>query len=269
MTRFLVQLNSWRFWRLRVRLGGNCFRPPTLDRLVALVLFRLGFMGREEFALFRWLLRPGMTVVDIGANQGVFTLFCADQVAPTGAVVAFEPDAEMFSALRANVNANAKTWVELQNLALGSEDAQLTFHISRLNRGDNRLAIGRPSATGDPTVRVVTLDRMLGGRPVDLVKMDVQGWEGAVLRGMKGLLASANPPWVHLEICPYILRKAGSSFEEIHDIFLQHGYALREADVRQAPLDLGRIAKLKGALGYVNALAVPSQRLRHDASARL
>src|SRR5262245_52985815 len=186
MMRFLAQLNSWRLWRLPVAVTGNRFRPPTLDRLIALVLFRLGLMGREEFDLFGSLLRPGMAVVDVAANRGVVTLCYADLVGSTAAVMAFEPDPEMFATLDANAKASAKTWVELHNLALGAEEGQLTLHISRLNRGDNRLHQTRPpTTTGDLAIRVVTLDQMLNGRNVDLIKMDVQGWEGAVLRGMR------------------------------------------------------------------------------------
>src|SRR5688572_14768172 len=123
----LAQLNSCRIWRFNLRVAGNRFRPPTLDRLMALSLFRLGLMGRQELRLFRSLLRPGMTVVDVGANQGIFTLFCANLVGPTGSVIAFEPDPEMFSTLSNNVKANARHRVELHNLALGSQEGQLTL----------------------------------------------------------------------------------------------------------------------------------------------
>lgn len=270
MLALLARLNSSRLWRFEISVADNRFRPPTLDRLVALVLFRLGIMGREEFLLFRSLLRPGMTVADVGANQGVFTLFFANQVGPTGAVMAFEPDPEMFSCLNANARASAKPWVELHNLALGAEEGQMTFNVSRLNRGDNRLVpVNQPPATSSASVRVVTLDQILNGRPVDLIKMDVQGWESAALRGMKRLLAAPNPPLIHLEICPHILRMAGSSFEEIRDLLQQYAYALFEADTRQTPLDLRKVANLKGALGYTNALAVPPQRLRQLLNARV
>lgn len=263
MLHLLARLNSARLWRFEISAAGNRFRPPTLDRLIALFLFRLGMMGREEFHLFRSLLRPGMTVADVGANQGVFTLFFADRVGPTGAVLAFEPDSEMFSCLNANARANAKSWVELHNLALGAEEGQLTFNVSRLNRGDNRLVpANQPPAASPSNVRVVTLDQILNGRTVDLIKMDVQGWEGAALRGMKRLLASPNPPWIHLEVCPHILHMAGSSFGEIRDLLQHYGYTLFQADTRQLPLDFQKVAKLKGALGYTNVLAVPPQRLR-------
>jgi FkbM family methyltransferase len=254
----LARLNACRLWRFSVRVAGHRFRPPTLDRLVALALFRAGLMGRQEFRLFRSLLRPGMTVVDIGANQGVFTLFCAAQVGPTGAVIAIEPDPEMFLALEHNAKANAMPWVELHNVALGSEEGQLRLELSRLNRGDNRLmSSSRKGAEDQITVQVTTLDRILGGRKADLIKLDVQGWEGAVLKGMTNLLGSSNPPWIHLEISPQLLKEAGSSFTEIHGILKQHGYSLREAEVRQATLDLQRVAKLEGALSYMNVLAAP------------
>ena len=263
----LAQLNSCRIWRFPLRVAGNRFQPPTLDRLAALSLFRLGLMGRQEFRLFRSLLRPGMTVVDVGANQGVFTLFCADLVGPTGSVITFEPDPEMFSTLSNNAKANARHWVELHNLALGSQEGQLTLQISRLNRGDNRLIPSTQPSTGRQTiVHVATLDQVLNGRKVDLVKMDVQGWECAVLKGMNELLASPNPPWIHLEACPHLLREAGSSFEEVHAILNQHGYSLRQADARQDTLDLNRIAKLEGILRYANVLAVPSRAARDAVS---
>src|SRR6266496_3929317 len=133
MLSVLAQLNSCRFWRLGINLRGNRFRPPTLDRLVALMLFRLGLMGRGEFKLFDSLLRTGMTVLDIGANQGVFALYCADKVGPTGRVIAFEPDPEMFSALEGNVKASGKKWVQIHNLAVGAEEGELNLQVSRVN----------------------------------------------------------------------------------------------------------------------------------------
>jgi FkbM family methyltransferase len=255
----LARLNAARLWQIPVRVAGNQFRPPTLDRLVALLLFRAGLMGRGDLQLFECLLRPGMTVVDVGANQGIFTMACADLVGPAGTVIAFEPDPEMFAALRNNVTANGKSRVELHQAALSSGEGLLTLRRSALNRGDNRLQ-AEPGGAGSVKVPVTTLDRMLEGRPVDLVKMDVQGWEGAVLKGMNKCLKASRPPQIHLEICPYLLARAGSSFAEVHHHLADHGYELRDGDLRQAPLDLERVRYLKGPLGYANVLAVPTRR---------
>ena len=258
MLPLLARLNTSRIWGLKVGVKGNEFRPPTLDRLVALVLFRLGWMGREDFRIFRRLLRLGMTVLDIGANQGVFTLYCADLVGPGGRIIAFEPDPEMFAALRANVKAGGKNWVELHNLAVGSEEGQLSFQASAFNRGDNRLVAATDSADpGAKVVQVVTIDRLLEGRKADFIKMDVQGWEGAALRGMQRLLGGPNAPVILLELCPDVLRRAGSSVEEVAGILHAHGYSLHTADEHGVPLDIQAVASLKGTFGFTDALALP------------
>jgi len=217
-------------------------------------------MGRGEFKLFDSLLRTGMTVLDIGANQGVFALYCADKVGPTGRVIAFEPDPEMFSALEGNVKASGKKWVQIHNLAVGAEEGELNLQVSRVNRGDNRLVRkSQPGAETTP-VRVVTLDGLFLGQKVDLIKMDVQGWEGAVLRGMAGLLASPNHSCILLEIWPEALQRAGSSHGEVIEILQRHGYTLCKPDASLVPLDLGKLSQLKGDFGYRNALAVPPDR---------
>lgn len=258
MKSLFARFNTLRLWRVPVRVKGNVFRPPTLDRLVALALFRAGLMGGEDFRMFRKLLRPGMTIVDIGANQGVFTLHCADLVGPTGRVIAFEPDPEMFAALQANVQASDKSWVDLHNLAVGAVEGRLTFQASAFNRGDNRLVAGSvPAQAGATVVQVITLDRMVEGRKVDFIKMDVQGWEAGVLRGMKRLLSGPDAPVILLELCPDVLKRAGSSVAEVTGILLEHGYSLRMADERQEPLDVEKVARMKGTFGFTDALALP------------
>lgn len=260
MLSLLQHLNASRLWQVPVAVRGHRFRPPTLDRLAALLLFRLGLAGREEFELFRSVLRPGMTVADIGANQGVFTLYFADLVGPGGRVVAFEPEPVMFAALEGNLRASGKAWVEPHNLALGAEAGEVTLQISNFNRGNNRLIKGPLQSVADgptATVRVATLDEVMGGARVDFVKMDVQGWEGAVLRGMSGLLSSPEAPLILLEVYPDGIRKAGDTVEGLFELLPRHGYSLRQADAKRAPLDLERIARLRGTFGFTNALAVP------------
>jgi len=261
LSSLLAWINSSPLWRVRVNVAHNRFRAPTLDRMAALMLFRLGWMGREEFRLFRSLLRPGMTVVDIGANQGVFSLYFADLVGPSGSVIAFEPDPEMFSALVENVKANGKHWVESHNAALGSQEGRLAFRSSVVNRGDNRLVrTDRHLDNAPASVRVMTLDQVLLGRKVDFVKMDVQGWEGAVLAGMRQTLGSENAPPIHLELCPHLLNEAGSSLDELVELLLRHGYTLRDGDIRREKLDLQKAVRLEGALGFMNVLAEPPGR---------
>jgi 2-polyprenyl-3-methyl-5-hydroxy-6-metoxy-1,4-benzoquinol methylase len=89
----LHALNEHWLWKRRLRVFGRDFRAPTLDRLVTLSMRKLAVSGREEARILRRLLRPGMTVLDVGANQGIYTLLLAGQV------FAFEPQPLLYQQL--------------------------------------------------------------------------------------------------------------------------------------------------------------------------
>jgi len=168
-------------------------------------------MGRGGAALLRATVQPGMRVVDIGANQGLYTLLLAELVGERGSVLAFEPDPELFGALSRNCAANCVRNVDLQNYALGSASGSAVLYRSLLNAGDNRLAPGdRRDEFRCVSVKVAALDELLAGRPVDFVKMDVQGWEWHVFNGMHHTLVSNPSLKIYFEFWPYGLVRAGS-----------------------------------------------------------
>jgi hypothetical protein len=72
-------LNEHWIWKRQLRVFGHLFRAPTFDRLATLWMHKLGILGHEETDLLRQLLRPGMTILDVGANQGLYTLLVADR----------------------------------------------------------------------------------------------------------------------------------------------------------------------------------------------
>jgi hypothetical protein len=87
----LKKLNRSEVWHSHVTLNGFQFQAPSLDRLASLWLHKLGILGEEEFDFFSRVVRPGMTIAEVGANQGIYTLFLA-RLATPGKVFAFEPD---------------------------------------------------------------------------------------------------------------------------------------------------------------------------------
>ena len=210
-SQYLVRLNLFPLWRRKVRVWGGEFLAVSFDRLLYLYLHRLGLMGREEKSFLEKRVRPGMHVVDIGANLGVYTLLLSRLTGRSGTVVAFEPDPELFEALQVNCRVNPAGNVELRNLAAGSRSGEMTLARSLVNAGDNRMErSGSPSGFVRRTVvPVATVDEIVAGRPVDFVKVDVQGWESEVLRGMTRVIASNPVLQIFLEYWPYGLRKAG------------------------------------------------------------
>ncbi len=257
----LKHLNGHPLWRkLPVRVWGNVIHPPTGDRWLALVLHRLSLMGREDRALLQARVRPGMRVADIGANQGLYTLLLSRLVGTEGRVWAFEPDDVLFAALERNLAVNGVTNVLASHRALGSAPGAMTLYRSLLNSGDNRLAdSGREHAHAAVQVSVDPLDRLLAGERLDFIKMDVQGWEMEVLRGMSRLLDDPRNERleIHLEFWPKGLREAGSDPREPLDYLAGRGFAIyRHGSEALVPVeDFSSLTRPEPAHAYINLCA--------------
>jgi len=158
------------------------------------------YLGRPdwwEFDFIERVLRPGDTVVDVGANVGVYTLFLAKRVSPAGCVVACEPDERNASMLRANLLRNRFYAVAVVESAVGDRMGAAPF-LSGLGTV-SRLA---PEARATSRVPLRTLDALCGSaRPV-FVKVDVEGYEDAVLRGARRLMSRGFPKIWQLEVDP-------------------------------------------------------------------
>jgi len=151
-----------------------------------------GEFSEGETDLFRQLLRPGQTVLDIGANIGAHTVFFARQVGPTGRVLAFEPQRLVFQALCANValNSLANTWCRQQ--AVGAQAGHLTVPALDPHRPANFGGLSLADNAPGERVAVVTVDGLDLG-VCHLVKIDVEGMEIEVLRGAILTVARCRP----------------------------------------------------------------------------
>jgi len=151
-----------------------------------------GEYSEGEIDLFRRILHPGQTVVEVGANIGPHTLFFARQVGPTGAVLAFEPQRIVFQTLCANLALNSLTNVDCRQQAVGSAAGTIVVPPIDYRREANfgGLALGG-HARGE-RVPLVTIDGLDLGR-CDLLKLDVEGMEQAALEGATDTLARLKP----------------------------------------------------------------------------
>lgn len=167
-------------------------------------------------------VRPGMTVVDVGANVGKVAKPLAAAVGPTGQVVAIEPHAQLADQLR-GCGATVLT------LALGDHDGVVGLHHSRLTpHASVYLENVLEPIDQVEVVRLATLDQLQQTgevpTPVHAIKIDAQGAEAAIVRGASQLLARDRPA-VFLEIWPMGLTHAGSSVAALCDTLDALGYA--------------------------------------------
>jgi FkbM family methyltransferase len=157
--------------------------------------------------------------LDVGANLGYFSLLAADRVGPRGKVIAIEPDPDNFSLLERSVAHNRLgDIVKAHRLALSDRDGEARLYLSEDNLGDHQVF-----ATGELRNSVpVTLRRgadLLGEAwsRIDLVKIDTQGSEFAVVAGLLPVLTRCRPRLI-VELTPLSLRQCGSSGRELIEL---------------------------------------------------
>jgi FkbM family methyltransferase len=160
-----------------------------------------GDVEPEVQAVLRKYLRPGMTVYDIGANIGFFSLLAARLVGTTGRVTAFEADPEIVARLREHVERNQGAPISAEEKAVWSTSTPVFFARADAEVSPDR-GLGhvidndaeRSAAPGTIRVEAVTVDEYVrqSGAP-DFIKCDVEGAEVEVFRGAKKLLDEKQP----------------------------------------------------------------------------
>jgi len=165
-----------------------------LDEWIQYQIFLTGYYDVETrpTCLFRRIVQEGMTVIDVGANVGYYTLQAAARVGRTGQVHAFEPASATFARLVENISLNRfENIVARQAIVHDRGGRHKLFVAGSDNTGQSGLR-SPPGFRSVEQVEAVILDdycASAGLRRVDVVKIDVEGNELAVLRGMPDLLA--------------------------------------------------------------------------------
>lgn len=170
----------------------------------------------EPFESRLWLAahRPGDVVVDVGANLGYYSLLSALGPSPTERIFAFEPAADNYRLLCKNIALNGcEDRVTAVAAALGERDESIDLHRNEDNLGDHQVYAGDGERETEPVVIHRGAD-FLGAQVdrIDLMKIDTQGSELAVLRGLKPMLtASRENLRMLIELTPFSLDLAGGS----------------------------------------------------------
>src|SRR3989344_838016 len=176
------------------------------DQGVAQYLLLYGIFGEYETELIKNLVKPGMVVIDVGANIGYFTVIFAKLVGSTGKVYAFEPDPYNYDLLSRNIKFNNLSNVVLIPKALSDSTGKIKLLLDKTNLGNMSFAAQNISdGGGEIDVETITLDDYLGERKADFIKIDVQGAEGLVFGGAEKTLQN-SPLKILMEFWPYGLK---------------------------------------------------------------
>ena len=189
-----------------------------------------GVYEKAETKFFQTACREGMTFLDVGANIGYYTALAARAVGPNGKIIALEPDPESFKYLEQTIAANGTENVQAFPVAASDASATLPLYISADNRGDNRLYA--PGETRPQVeVKAVATDALLAENKIeiiDLIKIDVQGYEPKVIAGLRDTISRSPNLTLLTEFWPKGIRDAGDDPQEFLNSLRDLGLTLHE-----------------------------------------
>jgi FkbM family methyltransferase len=186
---------------------------------------------REESTdLLVSLCKPGNVIFDVGSNIGVILLRMGTQVGPMGEVFGFEPHPDLFQKCAHNLNLNKTTNITLSRIALGEKTKSACMKVcDPHNQGKNRILGSMSDATG-PTINIMTMDEFVldhGVSHIDLIKIDVEGYEYKVLMGAQETLKASSPD-LFIEVDESNLGEQGHTAKDLLEFLEGLGYSAIE-----------------------------------------
>jgi FkbM family methyltransferase len=190
------------------------------DVSIAPHLILEGVYEEHTDAVLWRIVKPGMHVVEIGANVGLFTLLMCLRVRPHGSVHAFECDPTLAGIARDNLELNGLGAIgTIDERAVSKTNGTLEFRAALRHRGGGTLVADLqqiPELTESEretiTVEAVTLDQLatLYDRKIDFIKIDAEGAEADIIDGGQSIFGNPNYPiTIMMEFAPAFMRKAG------------------------------------------------------------
>jgi FkbM family methyltransferase len=220
------------------------------------------YTNRAERRFLKRILSKGAVVVDAGANIGIYSRFLSRCVGPTGVVHSFEPSPENFSRLQRAVRKFAN--VRLSQAALGERSGKSNLYVSDKLNVDHRTYATQGDSRRIVPIDIIALDDYFKpGQRVDLIKMDIQGYELHALRGAQRVLHENPHINLLLEFWPAGLEQAGVGWEELVEML--HGLNMNLTLVRTCGLVSFDAQDVRNDISwYVNLFAHRSRDQIHN-----
>jgi len=254
-----------------INCQGNKMYVNTEDTGVASQL--LAGMEYEPFEteLVKKLLKKNMSVVNIGANIGYYTLIAANSVGPNGKVYAFEPEPKNFKLLVRNIKKNDFKNILPIQAAVSDKKGTLKLFLDKSNLAAPSLAEQNTSKkNGFVEVETNSLDNFLEkynkGFNVDLIQIDAQGSEGLILAGAKKIIGNHNLKII-MEFWPYGLHNMGTNALDLLKRIESYGFEIGLIDETNKCISYLQPEKIvemcknsKNGMHYVNLLLEKSNQ---------
>ena len=185
-----------------------------------------GIYEADVTNIIRNELKKGDTFVDVGANNGYYSLMASNLVGKRGNVYSFEPAEKSFERLRRNIELNGFGNIYPYMLALGNKRGKAVMY-NAIEDGSNSLS-KIPSSTGTEIVMTNTLDTILKNNKVLLIKIDVEGHELEVLEGAEKVLHKNKDIKLILEYILPLVYRFNRDYDGVFRFLTSRNFNIRE-----------------------------------------
>ncbi len=218
-SRIVVSTQQGRFWidpasSLGVPLSRDGCYEPGMQKTI------------EKF------LSPGDTFMDLGANEGYFTVIGAKRCGPRGRVVAIEPQKRLLPVIAENLRINGVDWANVVNVAVTDSEGIATIHLaSDINTGSSGLHRSTKYRLPTQQVAARTLAQVLDEEQlayVDLMKVDIEGFEYEALLGSPDVFRKRRVKALALELHPTILANRKKDTSLINKMLEEYNYRMTD-----------------------------------------
>lgn len=229
---------------------------------IDLSIFLFGKFERKTLNVIEALLKPNSIVIDIGANVGALSLPIAQMLGDEGKVVSVEPTDWAFAKLNRNfgLNPSLKKRSITVNAKIGCDESILPksfFSSWNLESKEGVHESHKGSLHSAADASFYTLENLvtsLSLPKVDLIKLDVDGYETQILKGGASVFRKFKPALI-VEICPYVLRETGTSTSELISILAEYGYSkIEDMSGKKIPFDANHLESIIPERGGTNFL---------------
>lgn len=226
-----VQLSAKKGRLLKMRMANDAEMILWPDDAVSIAIY-LEEYEVSEITFIHKMLKPGMVFVDVGANIGLYSVIAAKLVGEKGQVYSFEPASETYNRLQLNISHNKCNNVVPLKMAISEDIGVASMKVV----GDGYSAWSSLGNTIEgkevvlQDVQTVSLDsiaheyNLLGN--IDLIKIDVEGWERNVLTGARMVMSESKAPIMMVEFTEENANRNGVSCAELYRFIKECDYEL-------------------------------------------
>jgi FkbM family methyltransferase len=211
---------------LKRQINENVMLLDNTDRGISRELLYIGVREYLSTEFTKTFLKPGDICIDIGANIGYYALLEARLVGRNGRIFAIEPSRQNIELLNRNIKINQYNNIEPYRGAIGSEEC-LGFLKLSPNANQHSFVNQDPTSFSASVeeVNIMPLDTFLQDKPYpQFVRMDVEGYEGEVIKGMRNTLGQKKPLKMFIELHCSLLKDNG---EELLRTLRDNGFIIR------------------------------------------